>query len=147
MSCHDVGRALNSVTEVVIQMYDNAQISREQALTLFTALKKGVNWCDGNEPEAIASIFCERCGNCLRKMNEGEKFYSMLDCHSELRGKFRELYKKDHASWYFCTECFDKIVQELSNGKIKGESERKYIEENQSEENFTIPLAVSQYLQ
>ncbi|MBO5731252.1 MAG: hypothetical protein J6R67_08645 [Treponema sp.] len=67
MSCHDIGRGMDSVTQVVIRMYDAGEINSKTALKLFTALKKGVHWCDGNEYEAVLSIFNCRCGNCLKK--------------------------------------------------------------------------------
>ena len=35
MSCHDIGRGLDSVTRVVIEMYDTGEITIKTALKLF----------------------------------------------------------------------------------------------------------------
>ena len=42
MSCHDIGRGMDSVTQVVIRMYDAGEINSKTVLKLFTALKKVV---------------------------------------------------------------------------------------------------------
>ena len=42
-------------------------------------------------------------------------------------------YKGDHGGWYFCKECFDEIIKEITDGKISGEEARKYIEEKEDD--------------
>ena len=42
MSCHDIGRGMDSITQVVIKMYDAEEITSKTALKLFSALKSGV---------------------------------------------------------------------------------------------------------
>lgn len=56
MSCHDIGRGMNSVVKVVLGLYDQEKFDRDTARLLFAACRKGVHWCDGNEDEAIASL-------------------------------------------------------------------------------------------
>lgn len=56
MSCHDVGRALNSVGAVVLGMYDKGRIPLEEARELLVATRLGVHWCDGNEYEAVDEL-------------------------------------------------------------------------------------------
>jgi hypothetical protein len=143
MSCHDIGRGMDSVTQVVIRMYDAGEINSKTALKLFTALKKGVHWCDGNEYEAVLSIFNCRCGNCLKKMKLGEKFFNIYDAPSGVTENSYDIlrnYKEDHAGWRFCTECFDKIINTVSNGNYSGEDARKYIEQIHEDrpEVFTV---------
>ena len=94
MSCHDIGRGMDSVTQVVIKMYDAGEITIKTALKLFTALKKGVYWCDGNENEAVQSIFNCRCGNCLKKMKTGEKLFNIYDSPSGIEKKFLRYFEK-----------------------------------------------------
>ena len=56
MSCHDIGRGMNSVANVVLDLYESGQISKEGASRLVLACRKGVNWCDGNEGEAVEDV-------------------------------------------------------------------------------------------
>lgn len=143
MSCHDIGRGMDSVTQVVIKMYDTREITIKTALKLFTALKRGVYWCDGNEHEAVQSIFNCRCGNCLKRMKPGEKLFNIYDSPSEVTENSYDVlrnYKEDYAGWRFCTECFDKIISTVSNGSYSGAAARRYIEEKHqdSPEDFTV---------
>ena len=142
MSCHNIGRGMDSVTQVVIEMFDNGELNKESALKLFTALKNGVNWCDGNEGEAVESIINCRCGKCLKRMGSGEKFYDIYDCSMLVTGStwnILENYNEDYGGWRFCKNCFDEILLIVSDGKISGEVARNYIEERHKEspENFT----------
>ena len=67
MSCHNIGRGLNSVTEVVMELFFRGKISEEAMKKLVTACRKGVHWCDGNETEAIECIRDNYCGSLLVK--------------------------------------------------------------------------------
>lgn len=107
MSCHDIGRGMDSVTRVVAEMYINDEITKEVAFRLFRALRKGVNWCDGNEYEATASISGVLCGRCLKVFEDGDDVIEVWDTIADLHGKvyhsrdggnkyveqFEELYK------------------------------------------------------
>ena len=75
MSCHDIGRGMNSVVRVVIGLYDNEEISSDAAIRIIRACARGVNWCDGNSYEAVDYIRRCRCGKCLRMIPKGEKLY------------------------------------------------------------------------
>ena len=48
MSCHDIGQGMNSVVDVVVELYDHGKISRDAALKITNAARKGVHLCDGN---------------------------------------------------------------------------------------------------
>ena len=131
MSCHDIGRGMDSVTKVVIKMYDNKELSRDAALKIFSSLRRGVHWCDGNEGEAVASIIDCRCGKCLKEIGDEEKLYDIDDCSDLISKSLWDVldgYVKYYAGWYFCKDCFDEIIQEVSDGKISGEEARNYIE-------------------
>jgi hypothetical protein len=81
-------------------MYDTGEITIKTALKLFTALRNGVYWCDGNEHEAVRSIFNCRCGNCLKKMKPGEKFFDIDDSPSGVVENSDDIlrnYKEDYA--------------------------------------------------
>ena len=53
MSCHDIGRGMSAVSKTVLDLYEEKQISKESAMKLILACRKGVHWCDGNEGEAL----------------------------------------------------------------------------------------------
>lgn len=74
MSCHDIGRGMNSVIEVVIGLYDDGKISHESAGKIIKACRMGVHWCDGNEGEAIDTLAFTRCGVCLQKYQRAMNF-------------------------------------------------------------------------
>ena len=73
MSCHDIGRGLNSVVGVVITLYDEGKLDIETARTIIVACRKGVHWCDGNEDEAVMRLRTCRCGKCLKVVKKGEE--------------------------------------------------------------------------
>ena len=73
MSCHDIGRGLNSVVGVVITFYDEGKLDIETARTIIVACRKGVHWCDGNEDEAVMRLRKCRCGKCLKVVKKGEE--------------------------------------------------------------------------
>ena len=143
MSCHDIGRGMDSITQVVIKMYDAEEITSKTALKLFSALKSGVYWCDGNAHEAVQSIFNCRCGQCLKKMKPGEKLFNIYDAPGGVTENSNDIlrnYQEDYAGWRFCTECFDNIISTVSNGNYSGEEARKYIEQKHQDrpEDFTV---------
>lgn len=138
MSCHDVGRALDSVAKVIMASYDAGEISKETTRKLLMACRKGVYWCDGNELEAVACVENRYCGSCLKKMKTGEPLYSVWSISFELDGKyhFRDLDGEELVSDRLCTECFDKIVFDKTGDTDLGAKERKRIEEHCSEDEW-----------
>lgn len=68
MSCHDIGRGMNSVTIVVLNLYEEGLLSQKAAKDIIRACRKGVNWCDGNEDEAVEETRARGyCGLCFEK--------------------------------------------------------------------------------
>ncbi len=70
MSCHDIGRGLNTVTKKVIELYDEGKIQFEDVKNLLFTIRKAVYHCDGNEYEAVAYLYGRRCGHCLKRTSD-----------------------------------------------------------------------------
>ncbi len=87
MSCHDIGRGMDSVTKVVSKMYIDGEITKDVAFRLFHALQKGVHWCDGNEYEATKSISGVLCGRCLKVFKDGEESIDVWNTIDDLYDK------------------------------------------------------------
>ena len=144
MSCHDIGRGLNTVTKKVIELYDLGCYSTETARDLIATARNGVHWCDGNEYEAVACIRRCRCGRCLKKMKPGEYLFSVWDVPYSVP-KSEEIIDCEHiedekplASDGLCEECFDIILGKHCNDLTAGERERKYIMEHCDEDEYLV---------
>lgn len=109
MSCHDIGRGMNHVAELIAEMYDAKEISKEVAVKLFRRLQTGVHFCDGNEYEAVRCI-SDRCGICLKKLNEGDVIYppyfDVMQEHPEA------------ATAYLCEACILRLYGEDGKEKV-----------------------------
>ena len=53
MSCHNIGRGLNSVTEVVMELFFTGEISEEAMKKLVTACRKGVHFFNDTATKEI----------------------------------------------------------------------------------------------
>lgn len=107
MSCHDIGRGMDSVAKVVASMYIKKEITKDVAIRLFKALRSGVNYCDGNEYEAVESLSELLCGCCLEQFtktnaplyiwDELDEYYSKFEKGEEISSeaalKCEDLYK------------------------------------------------------
>ena len=138
MSCHDVGRALNSVGAVVLGMYDKGRIPLEEARELLVATRLGVHWCDGNEYEAVDELSKNHCGHCLRKLEVGAPLYDVDDVSRDVPDRYR-MY--DHpelpiASGYLCPECFDRLLALHAGDPGAGPRERTYIEKTRGPQHW-----------
>lgn len=116
MSCHDIGRGLNSVVRRTITLYDEGKVSAEVTKEIINACAKGVHWCDGNEDEATAYIRDCRCGNCLKIVPKGEKLYSVwsLPLNHPSKTKVGRL-DKELACDKLCEDCFPLVVGTLGD--------------------------------
>ncbi|MFI3213407.1 MAG: hypothetical protein R3Y24_08685 [Eubacteriales bacterium] len=111
MSCHNIGRGMDSVVQTVIGMYDNKELSLMATKKVIRSAREGVHWCDGNEYEAIDCIRGIRCGCCLENIEEVEEEYSLW----HLGGEFRHIDFLDEseeviASDMLCETCFKRVV-------------------------------------
>lgn len=120
MSCHDIGRGMNSVANVVLDLYESGQINKESASRLVLAFREGVNWCDGNESETVADVV-ERgyCGLCFEKKPDLTDIYDN-DLKYPDSYKVFDAYDKSAAHFYLCPECRKKVLDEYMQKMNKG---------------------------
>lgn len=135
MSCHDIGRGMNSVVRATMKLLDEGKISSEAAKIVIKHCKKGVHWCDGNEGEATAYIRRYICGRCMKKVPKGEKLYSVYDVEYRISDKYE--IANEFATDCFCTECFDIVLNEWCKDPEAGAKQRAYIEEKNDPERYT----------
>jgi len=138
MSCHNIGRGMDSVVKVVIALFDNGKMEVEVAKEIIAACRKGVNWCDGNEYEAIASIRRCRCGKCLRKVPKDACLFSVWDVSGEVPNRYRILDGGEIkiASDGLCKNCFDEVLNAHCQDVGAGQRERRYIMSKEPVENY-----------
>lgn len=144
MSCHDIGRGMNSVVKKVIFLLDNNKISTESAREIIAACRIGVNWCDGNEDEAVECIRKSRCGWCLRKIERGNNLFSLWNL-----GLGESLFMDDDllkcgdgtmlASDGLCEECFDYVVSsKCKEGISPAQIKEKIIDRSSLDNNLDV---------
>lgn len=116
MSCHDIGRGLNSVVKVVIGLYEQGQLSKEAAMPILCACRRGVNWCDGNEDEAMqALVDAGYCGLCLEKPDSVTNVYDNGLGYPEKYEVF-DRYDKCAAHFFVCPRCKQRLIEEYKAG-------------------------------
>lgn len=101
MSCHNIGKGMNSVVEVVVDLFEHDKIDLNACKEIIRACKQGVYWCDGNSEEAIACINENYCGNCLKRIDH--------------EGKIRvSSFQKDYqcVTRYLCKDCYNRLIYE-----------------------------------
>lgn len=137
MSCHNIGKGLNSVTRVVIEEYDSGNINLEGAKRILNECARAVNWCDGNVYEATDYIRRCRCGNCLKMVEKGEKLYSVWDVSKDVSNPDEITEHYTLASDGLCEECFDKILNEYCDNPDAAARERERIESYNDAKYYT----------
>ena len=142
MSCHDIGRGMNSVVRVTIGLYDAGRIDKDATAQIIRACARGVNWCDGNKSEAVDYIRRCRCGRCLKMVPKGEKLYSIWDVSFDVPKRYEIDRDFKLLSDGLCEECFDIVLNEHCGDVGAGERERKHIEEHQKPEDY---ISTGQY--
>lgn len=121
MSCHNIGRGMNSVVKVVLDLYESEQLPREAATRLLLACRKGVYWCDGNEGETLEDII-ERgyCGLCFEKTGTlSDVFDNDLnypDCN-----KVFDKYDDTAAHYWLCPKCKQLVIAEYRANHNSGD--------------------------
>lgn len=130
MSCHDIGRGMNSVVQVVLEMMDDGEIDKLSAKKIIHACAKDVHWCDGNEDEATASMVRCRCGNCMETIPKGEKIFSWRYTTNKTYEKMLDWQEQEGhllASEGLCEKCFDQIINEACQDENAASREKEYI--------------------
>ena len=110
MSCHDIGRGLNSVAGVVTRLYEEGRYDKETARELIRACRKGVHWCDGNEEEAVEDVVdAGYCGLCMTKT---EQLTIIYDNDLGYPNKYEVFKSFDGiaAHEFLCPECREKVL-------------------------------------
>jgi len=112
MSCHDIGRGMASVANVVIELYEGGQIGKDAAIRLVRACRKGVHWCDGNEDEAMETVVeAGYCGLCFEKKEGLSSVYDNGIAYPDKYDVFKA-YDKTAAHDCLCPECKAKVIGE-----------------------------------
>lgn len=134
MSCHDIGRGMNSVVRTIVSLMDENKISKDAAKTLICCCASSVNWCDGNPYEATDYIRRCMCGRCMKKVPAGEKLYSVFQVSRDVPEQY---HLKTHlASDRLCEDCFDVVLVEHCKDSEAGKRERKYIEDHYESKDY-----------
>lgn len=138
MSCHSIGQGMNSVVNVIIDLYDKKKIEKKVAKILIASCRKGVHWCDGNEYEAVESIRRCRCGNCLEIVPKNEYLFSVWDVSNEVPTAYKILDdpRTMLASDGLCDKCFDEIINKYCEDTTAGAREREYILSHEKERRY-----------
>ena len=142
MSCHDIGRGMNSVVRVTMGLYDTGKIDKESAHKIIYACARGVYWCDGNEGEATEYIRNCVCGKCMNKISKGDKLYSIYDVSPDVPNRFHIDDNYELVTSRLCEECFDVLINEHCGDELAGQRERQYIVEHCKPEKY---LSSGQY--
>lgn len=132
MSCHDIGRGMNSVVKVIIDNYQEKKFDAETARELIAACRKGVYWCDGNQDEAIKSIRRCICGKCMQTIRKGEYLFSIWNVSYDVPDRYGIIDggEVELASDGLCEKCFDEVINAHCENPEAGARERKYIIEH-----------------
>lgn len=117
MSCHDIGRGMASVANVVIGLYEGRQIGKDAAMRLVRACRMGVHWCDGNEGEATETVVeAGYCGLCFERKEGLTSVYENDLIYPDKYNVFND-YDKTAAHDYLCPECKAKVISEFKEKK------------------------------
>ena len=114
MSCHDIGRGLNSVSKVVLELLAQGEITKDASRKILHACRKGVNWCDGNEDEAVQALVDKGyCGVCL---NHSDTVSNVYDNDLGYPAKYDvfDAYDDTAAHFFVCSTCKEKILAEYN---------------------------------
>ena len=135
MSCHDIGRGMNSVVRTTITLFYEGKIPLEAARSIILSCKHGVHWCDGNEGEAVSYITGCICGKCMKKVKKGEKLYNIYSVSNDVPDRYD--WPRDFVTHRLCEECFDIVLNEKSGDNAAGPRERAYIEKTEDPADYT----------
>ena len=113
MSCHSIGHGLNHVMEEVVELFDEGKIPEEAIRRIGSKAMQAVNYCDGNEFEAVEAMHGYRCGRCLKEATDEDRLYSLFRIDYRVWDKMQNPFKFEDeplASYELCADCFDTIV-------------------------------------
>ena len=135
MSCHAIGRGMNSIVKTTITLMDQGKIGKEAAKAIIISCANGVYWCDGNTYEATDYIRRCLCGRCMSLVPAGDKLYSIYDVSREVFDRYR--LGDNLATDGLCVDCFDAVLSEYCKDENAGKRERQFIEEHEDPKRYT----------
>ena len=81
------------------------------------ACRKGVNWCDGNEDEAIENVVeAGYCGLCFEKKDNLSSVFDNELGYPERLKVFKQ-YDETAAHYHLCPECMQHVIDEYTANK------------------------------
>lgn len=138
MGCQNIGRGLNNVVRAVISLYDSRKIGLVAARVIIATCRDSVNWCDGDEYDAVDCIGDCRCGRCLRLVPKGELLLNVWCVPDDFKSDRDAFYKNAYATYRFCETCFPEVVATCYEG-VEPDTVlewRDYIMKNCSESDY-----------
>lgn len=134
MSCHNIGKALNSVEICAIELYEAGKIEREVLREILAACRDAVVYCDGNYDEVTEFLDARYCGACLSKRVAGEPLYTIWNTRLGWRPiqKYCDEQAVSVVGMSMCSRCFSQMLSDfgLSEAAIKREKEQAVRLEN-----------------
>lgn len=134
MSCHHIGMGMNWVAEKILQHYDAGDIDFRTTVDLIHTTTDAVNWCDGNEDEAVDTIAGYRCGKCLKHLEEDDPVFSLWDTYSDVPEygvtEHKRIYEHEEvpiAFPFLCADCFDEVLAYHTGDPASGPQQRAAI--------------------
>ena len=130
MSCHDIGHGINAVMEVVFDLYQDGEITPNAVRKLGHIAQRAVHWCDGNADEAIEVFLGQMCGRCLKIVDDENELY---DIYRSSLGwdtcyRIEDNDEEPFASFEFCADCFDFLVNHATGDPNAGARDRQDID-------------------
>lgn len=145
MSNHEIGHAMDTIIENILDLYDEGAFSAGTVRKLIKTALHVVDGYDGNGYEALETMTYTHCGSCLKKYAENEPFIVENDAANcvELNDKldwdwwYTETEKTGCVGLSLCMDCFYEIFQnvlspELMERIVKNASKTSQDRENPS---------------
>ena len=131
MSCHSIGHGINAVMEVVLDLYEEGEITPNAVRRLGHIARQAVNWCDGNAGEAVEVFLGHMCGRCLKVVEDMDELYSIFGSSLDWEDNHHIISEEENplASYEFCADCFDFLVNQATGDPNAGFRDRQDIDE------------------
>lgn len=115
MSCHNIGKALNSVEICAIELYEAGKIEREVLREILATCRDAVGYCDGNYDDVTEFLDAHYCGACLSKRVAGEPLYTIWNTRLGWRSiqKYCDQQPVSVVGMSMCELCFNQMLSDL----------------------------------
>lgn len=118
MSCYSIGHGINNVVYHLLEFFDKGEVPIKVAKNLIMVCEKSVNFCDGNEGEAVECFEVQgRCSCCLEIKDDVENIYEEL---SEKMLPYKEMledlqYEDEMLGCTICHDCAKHLAEKYEN--------------------------------